>query len=432
MACTSISTDACFAQDAPTRVKVRGFAYDSLHQIPLANAFITLVGTGRIATSNERGYFEIDSVPMGLHAFTVQHDWLDSLGLSGIRASLLVRNEQDTLHIATPSFRTLWVAACGTAISPVGTGFIYGLVGSAHDKRLSQQVSVDAQWLVVAFDAKQKGITRNSWGETVQSQADGRFAICGVPNDITVQVYAHTDSGETDTLNVVSGADGVRRLDLTVGRDASPPGYSIVVGHVYDLLGAPVSDAMITGTRFGEVRSLNDGRFVIRNIPTGSRQISARAVGWSPGQTTLSVASDDTTFVTVHMARLAVALDSVQVRAANIRRQFMSDLDSRRQQGFGRFLDSTVVARMMTVAGALVNVPQTKLKNGKIYLDNCLPAIFIDGRETDQWDLKLLPPSEIGVIEVYVRAVGIPVAMSTRRGSAPPCAIAVWTKSKFP
>src|SRR5205823_3647379 len=113
---------------SPSLVTVRGLAYDSLHIRPLTGAFIVLAGTSRSATSDSAGRFAFDSVTPGPHRFVMQHDVLDSIGMSGAVAQVSVTDGRDTIRVAIPSFGTLWRAACPSPMAPSDSSLVFGTI----------------------------------------------------------------------------------------------------------------------------------------------------------------------------------------------------------------------------------------------------------------------------------------------------------------
>src|SRR4051812_36406591 len=92
-------------------VRVRGVAWDSLHGVPLRDALVAIAGTSRTAFSDATGNFTIDSVAPGSYRFVMQHDVLDSIGMSGVTARATVSDGALPVMIFVPSFETLWKAA---------------------------------------------------------------------------------------------------------------------------------------------------------------------------------------------------------------------------------------------------------------------------------------------------------------------------------
>src|SRR3954470_21772330 len=82
-------------------VRVTGATFDSLSGRPLAAAFLTLGSKSTMADST--GRFSFDSVVPGTYRLTMQHDVLDSLGLSGIALTVPVTEGMQPIRVATPS-----------------------------------------------------------------------------------------------------------------------------------------------------------------------------------------------------------------------------------------------------------------------------------------------------------------------------------------
>lgn len=428
------TTSRIDAQGVAPVVSPAGIAYDSLHHVPLPNAFIVAIGLGKSATSDAAGRFRFDSLPVGMHTFVLQHDALDSLGLSGISVKLSIGSDRDTIHMSIPSFAKLWATACGINRAPRDSGFIFGSVRRAKGGQSVVGAEVQVQWLKVGF-LKKVGVSQSQWGGSVHTDADGDYVVCGVPNDMAVRVRAHIDSAVTDTLDLITSSAGVRRLDLMIGDSAAASAIGVIQGSVRDAAGKPVAHATISGNNIPDVQSEEDGSFVVRSVPLGTRQLNAKAIGSLPTMVTVHVTSQDTAVAIFRLARVTV-LDSVKVKALSIRQQFVGDLQARQHLGIGRFVDSTTVVKRNTIVGALLESPQLKVnKGGKILFyrgnDNCFPIVFIDRVEVDQEELKLLNLNNIGMLEVYSRPTAIPSEF-IGRGGGPGCAIIVWTKRLFP
>jgi len=132
---------------AQALVTVRGIAFDSLHGTPLSGAFIGIAGTSRTAISDDRGRFVFDSVVPGTYRFVMQHDVLDSIGLSGAATWAVVSTDRGTVTISVPSFAALWQATCRTPKPAKDDGLIFGTVRAAGGQRPAAGVKVSATWL---------------------------------------------------------------------------------------------------------------------------------------------------------------------------------------------------------------------------------------------------------------------------------------------
>ena len=205
--------------------------------------------------------------------------------------------------------------------------------------------------------------------------------------------------------------------------------------------GRPVEAARVIVDGSGEVRSDKDGRFVVRSVASGTRQIEALALGMSPLTSTVDVIGGDTTRVTIELHRVQT-LDSVRVIAPrSIRQQRVADIDERRKLGLGYFRDSMDIGKHATLGsvfnefpsvhttkgGTGVGIPPVTLAGG------CLANVWLDGVRSNFLLLSDLAPQDVAAIEVYPRQLTTPSEFVVRAGPSAACgAIAVWTKRALP
>src|ERR1044071_6870701 len=94
-------------------VPVHGVVLDRLRRQPIRNAAVTHAGRRRVVATDSRGRFRLDSVEPGPVRLTAQHPILDSIGLSGLLARSTITDGREDVHLAVPSFATLWHVARG-------------------------------------------------------------------------------------------------------------------------------------------------------------------------------------------------------------------------------------------------------------------------------------------------------------------------------
>lgn len=85
------------AQRAST-FSVEGIAYDSLAGAPLRRAVVTAPTAGRSVTTDDRGRFRLDSMPVGVQVITLQHSAFDSLGACALRRTLSATTRYAASH----------------------------------------------------------------------------------------------------------------------------------------------------------------------------------------------------------------------------------------------------------------------------------------------------------------------------------------------
>ncbi len=468
--CVATPTRA-FTQSAARLVRVDGLAYDSLMNRPLAAAFISVVGTGRSTTSDGKGRWRIDSVPEGNHEFAMQHAAFDSIGLSGASRRVAVESKMQRLVIALPSFATLWRGACGTADIPRTGVVVYGTLRDANSGAPRADVFVDGFWEEMTGGGKTlASLGQRRWRLTTASDARGEYALCGVAMGPSLRVIARRDTArETPdgAVELLPSLVRVRRLDLLVAtqstvavdssttagattvsapiavattapsRDSARPGSAraratdavvgVVTGVITNAAGQPLENAVIGVDTFPEVRSGADGRFVVRNVPAGSRPIAVIAVGMQPFTSTVNLLAGDTARLTVPMARVQQLLDAVTVKAT-VMSVRVRDFEERKRMGFGDMRDSTEIKNYPSLVAVLstINGVQIRAKNRMnftIDVQGCGNLDFrLDGHPSTKEDIALLDPQDVAAVEVYRRT--IPTGLISYRG----CPIIVWTK----
>src|SRR5262245_57775920 len=81
-----------------------GFVLDSIHNAPLAGAYITVQGTNRVTRTLPDGRYQLDSIPPGSHRVMVVHALLDTIGIPmSTRPVTFTAGETTTLDLAIPS-----------------------------------------------------------------------------------------------------------------------------------------------------------------------------------------------------------------------------------------------------------------------------------------------------------------------------------------
>ena len=185
-----------------------------------------------------------------------------------------------------------------------------------------------------------------------------------------------------------------------------------------------------------------NGRFRIASLPTGSRTIAVRALGFAPLFQTVTVLEQDNEEVQVDM--LATALRGVNVTAKNVS-PLQLDYEQRRREGFGTYKDSTEIVRHTSIRAIFQGIPSlvitgTDAQNFWLYTpiqtiatDNpaggCPVNVYIDGKPSDTTVLVTLAKEQIAAIEVYIRQEFAPARYITLTNN---CGVVlVWTKLEF-
>lgn len=423
------------AQNAP--VTVVGVAWDSLRNAPLEGAFVTLAGSDRSATTDAKGRFRLDSLTPGTFTFQLDHPQLDSIRLAGLSATVTVRGASDTVRLGLPSFGTIWRMRCDNRV-PADSALVFGTVRSASDGSDVPYATVRVSWLDIGFQRGQ-GVAQTRMGGDVRADSTGTYVVCGVPAGVALRFRASADSAASGNIDPAPTTRRVIWRDLTVGRfTADGPVRATLTGTVLGANGAPLAGATVTADGAPAARSGDDGRFTIAGVPTGSRQVSANAIGMQPLDAVVDVTTRDSNVVTLSFQHVTT-LNAVKVIANKVQLQRAADFDQRRTQGLGSYIDSTMIGRMPTITAALSQLPFRTirtLRGGKLLLTltsprggDCVPVVYVDGVKsligTD--DVARMFPDQIAAVELYKRGA---VPMQFDGGTCG--ALVVWTKGAFP
>jgi len=417
-------------------VQVRGFAFDSVRGAPLGGAVITMAGDVRTVRADTHGRFTFDSVTPGPHTFSAQHAALDSLGFSGITTRTNVTDGHDEIRIAGPSFATLWRSVCGTNRIPKDSGFVYGTVRDAGTQNAVPNATIDLTWLDLRVD-RSKRISQSWYRGQTHSDAGGNYYICGVPFETGTRIRAATDSATSGLIDLSSGTLRVQRRDLSLGAatDSGARQFGVVSGFVADSAGRPVADARVVADGVPELRSGSDGRFLVRGMPVGTRQVEVLSIGMAPVVWIVEVTLTDTAQGMATMRRITV-LDVVRVTASPAVRRLVRDIDERRTSGFGYVKDSTQIANHGNMFSVMFEFPSVRVERKNVYGDfvvtmngtganRCVANVIIDGQKADFDQLNFLRPADIAVLEVYPRRMSLPMQFIRFDDCG---AIVVWTK----
>jgi hypothetical protein len=416
------------------KTAIVGVAFDSLHSRPLANAFVTLSGISGGATTDESGHFRFENVPVGKHTLSLQHELLDSIGLPGLERTILPSD--DSARIAIPSFPTLWGRFCA-GDAPHDTGVVFGRVTDSDGRRGLSGAALVVGWADLVVGPSK---TIEQQARVVRTRADtaGRYAACGVPISTSLQIRAAEGPDSSAVLDLFPNDLPMQRRDIRIGRADETRG---VVAGMITASGSPAEGVRIVIEGL-DARSTPDGKFVIRNVPAGTRQIELTSIGMKPAIVTVDVAPRDTGFITYDLQKV-VELSPVKVIASEVRRGFARDYELRKREGFGTYLDSNDVGKHVTFASVLQNLPALQVRtsgtrvislqflrpNGR---DGCAPTVMIDGLVSPIDLLSDLTPDQIATMEYYDSQFTIPADLGAKAPRNACGLLAVWTKRAFP
>jgi hypothetical protein len=426
---------------------ISGLIFDSLGGLPLALAHVHIERTTREAVTDSAGRFRLDSVPAGAQNVWVDHPKLDSLGIFTLSAPVTVHAQQEAaVALGIPSFGTIWSRSCAEAPPANGAevGLMYGHVKSVFGWAVDTSAFVRAVWL----DADGKRV-----GGRARVDARGAYAACGVPRDRSVSLFAAYQGAATVAIVIPAGRSRIVRRDLTLAtsfelsldstagaagaasRVGEENGGAVIHGTVRDTLGNPINDAHVRVSGVSvDARSDADGRFLLRNVPSGVRIVSIEAIAYAPMRWLADLYDGDSVPVVARLDRIT-ALARVIVRDRRTLDARLKDFEKRRL-GLGYFVDSTALEKVPFIHEA-ISVPGVGLRKTtggfKAFSgagSSCLMDVYVDGQSPAR-DLDSYKDA-IAAIEVYPRGAYAPwelVDGSVLKGPNRCGMILIWTKN---
>lgn len=438
--CAALAAAAFAPMRAHAQATVTGVVYDSLvTRAALAEAQVTILELGRIATTDKRGRFRFDSVQAGTWTITFLHPVLDSLDVSAPELRLEVASAGMVVAaLATPSPATAYSRMCPVS-KESKMGAIFGRVRSAADSTPLAGVRVWGTWVdFVLMGAR----ARRDWREQgVVTGKNGTFILCGIPTDIAVDIRATRGVLAAGPVQVQNGDAVIAHLDLSVpvsdsgarmlpgdsGRalrpdSAPPPGSGTVVGVIKDEQGKPLADALVGVLGFDlSARTSATGQFALSRVPAGTRTLVVRALGAEPRNQVVDIPEGRRREVAIALEKRPPTLAAVSVQGRKNEGDIphsSTGFSTRRKLGNGRFITGDDVnkyaARSLIDAIAIApgirriwtSLGESVAMRGP--QGQCTPSVFLDGMNLATGErgafselTGMIRPESITGIEVY-------------------------------
>ena len=291
---------------------------------------------------------------------------------------------------------------------------------------------------------------------------DGRWELCGVPQQVLLTVSVMSDSGSDAQRTRLAGDFGAvdlvaRRDGVTLNKDAARS-HALVELAVFNLQGAAVPDASLevqpsSGPRRTVITGPT-GRALIPDVAPGVITIRTRRIGFKPGQVSATVEPGRNT-VPIMLSEVSTpTLDTVRVVGGRRVTTRLDEFDMRHKSGVATasITREDIIKRNPVDAWQmLTNVPSIRIvgrDNGvtaqstrsghllpDLTIEPCFLIVMVDGLILNgnpgqkAFDLRQLPkPDEIHGIEVFAGAASIPLQYSGV-GDGKWCGmIAIWTR----
>ncbi len=428
---------------------IRGTVVDSLLGSPLAGAHVALLRGTPSTETDRRGRYVLDSVPAGHQVVTFWHPALDSVGLSSFAFPVTVPARGVTpLPLGVPSHATYWRAACGAPQGALAdSGIVYGTIRDAETGQRLAGARAAVFWLAVRWDSGGRW-RPDRVGIEVRADSLGNYYVCGAPVEFLVTAQAMADPFSSGVVDVLVNTRGIVRRDLSVSRegeaakpDSAAPrtsrGLATVIGTVRGERGGVLPGAVATLDDVADTARVDGvGRFELHDLPSGSRMLMVRQVGYFAWRSQVDIRNRDTTRVDVALEE-ATVLDTIRVTAAPEMSAVMEEINLRRLAGFGYVFGMSEIRQRFSMSSIFQGIPSVWVEGPpdrftlwtrpvySIRGGPCRMKVYIDGYLADEQQLAELLPQQVAVVEVYPR----PSAFLGRyEDPLSPCGVVlVWT-----
>ena len=411
------------------KAQIVGVVVDSMNGRYLSGADVVIEGARTTLETDSLGKFKIDSLPPGTYRVGVFHPLLDTLGIMvATRPFHIGPDSSSFVLLAVPSAATI---IRGTCPGRPGAQVQSAVIGHVNDPETLQpvaQAEVSIAWDEIEV-SKEFGIRRTSRLVRDSTDGSGAFKICGLPRSLRATLQARRGSALTAEIPISLGDKPVELLPRTLLLSPTDSGRKIgnaTASGLVVLEGSPTragSRVELVGT---DIVAMTDdkGEFTMRNLPSGSRILLARHLGFSPDVVPVDLSSRQQKRVTIKLSKFAEVMDPVLVIARRSAALDKVGFTERQKSGLGYYIGPERLRDMHAyhVTDILSRVPGIRDKCVQYWVDD-MPYM-----EAEPGDINyFVTGSEVVAAEVY-RNVDTPGRYMRPGG----CALVVlWTRFKI-
>ncbi|MEO7361250.1 MAG: carboxypeptidase regulatory-like domain-containing protein [Gemmatimonadaceae bacterium] len=441
--------------------RITGTMFDSLAMLPLAGASIWIHGTTHTATTDSRGRFELDSLPIGSHTLAYSSPSLDSLGFGTQGRDVQVSaNATSHVSLTVPSLQTFWRTFCKNRPRlGADSGIVWGTVKNAETSTLYDGASALFSW----YDMQSKGKTVEfaQMSTEVRSDSTGTYYACGLPIDVAISARALGRNAASGEVEYAIGKHSVYHVNLSVSPDmvvsmsadsgslrngASSTvvrgrGRSVLRGSVRDDHNRAVPEALVSvASADTVVRTSKDGTYLLSGMPAGTHSVQIRSLGFAMTSKLVDLKPNATTELNFMLSTTTV-LATYNVRTESKPSLEYLDYQDRRQMsaGYAREFGDLAFADGLSI---LDNIPRTYVgrQNGSAevyqWVTNaagsrvkCNPVLYLDGAPVDANFMETYPVGNLRAVEVFDK---FQVPIRYMGSSVNSCgAILYWTSDRW-
>jgi hypothetical protein len=284
--------------------------------ISVAGAMLTLRGTDYAGTADSQGRIRLAPVLAGRYRASVRTPLMELLGMPAIERELNAHDDGSVDSLALPSARDVLASACPRDSISDGEGMLHGRVRDEGARAIVDAV-VLTTWNANFSVIQMKGGASIHYDErtrAARTDAFGYWRSCGVPLDTPLSVAVATTVG-SDAQKArledrpFGSVDLVLHPKTLLSSDVDPTSRSrahvLVEIIVTDEDGAPIPNATLV-VRSGEAQPTTfvtgtSGRALIPDAMPGPFVVSARRIGFKPGQVSAILLNEDRVVLLVRL-----------------------------------------------------------------------------------------------------------------------------------
>jgi hypothetical protein len=325
------------------KAQIIGVVVDSLNGRYLSNADVIIEGAKTSLETDSLGKFEIDTLAPGTYQVGVFHPLLDTLSIALATKPFHVGPDSSSFVVlAVPSAATIVHGMCPVQANARGSSAVIGHVNDPETLRPVAQAEVSVAWTEIEV-SKEFGIRRT--GRLVHDTTDGSgaFKICGLPSSLQATLQARRGSTVTAEIPISLGENPIellaRTLLLSTADSTTKVGNAAVSGVV--LLDGSLANAgsrvELVGTDIVVITN-EKGEFTMHDLPSGSKVLLARHLGFGAETVPVDLSSHGEKHVTMKLAKFVAVMDPILVTARRTAALDKIGFSQRRKSGAGYFI----------------------------------------------------------------------------------------------
>ena len=301
------------------KARITGVVIDSLNNRYLPDADVLVDGTDITTRTDSLGKFTVEDLTPGTYRVGIFHPLLDTLGLSIVTAPFRVGPDSVSFAVlAVPSAETLVRQKCPAPTDPNAASAVIGLVEDPESGKPIPNADVSISWSELEI-SKQAGIRRTPHLLHQTTDSTGHFRLCNLPSGLDATLQARHGASSTPELPI---ALGERPVEMAVRTILLPLDSTVKTGN------ASVSGTVTlekndnnAGTRVEvvgtDIVALTDaqGHFTMRGLPSGSRLLLARHLGYVVESAPVDLTPRETQHVSLTLPKFVAMMDPVLVTA---------------------------------------------------------------------------------------------------------------------